>query len=114
MEITKQEVEKVAQLARLEITPAEKEYAEHVYHLYVIRSKKRDAVQQYLSEHKIHTQIHYPVPVHKQKAYRDLGFDVHLPVTERICNEILSLPMHPWLSEFDVQTIADALTSAVI
>jgi dTDP-4-amino-4,6-dideoxygalactose transaminase len=94
------------------ITPVEKEYAEHVYYLYVIRCNDRDALQQNLSQRKIHTQIHYPVPVHKQRAYQDLGFDVHLPVTEQICGEILSLPMHPWLSEDDVRTIVDAVASA--
>lgn len=94
------------------ITPIEKKYVEHVYHLYVIQSRQRNALQQHLSRRKIHTQIHYPVPVHKQKAYQHLGYEVHLPVTERICNEILSLPMHPWLSEMDIQTIVDALVSA--
>ena len=54
------------------ITPIEKKYAEHVYHLYVIRCKQRNALQQFLSQHGIHTQIHYPVPVHKQKAYQDI------------------------------------------
>jgi dTDP-4-amino-4,6-dideoxygalactose transaminase len=95
------------------ITPIEKEFAEHVYHLYIIRSGERDKLQQHLLQHNIHTQIHYPVPVHKQKAYRDLGFDVRLPITERICDEILSLPMHPWLSEADVKTIVDAVKSAL-
>ncbi|MBL7107340.1 MAG: DegT/DnrJ/EryC1/StrS family aminotransferase [Phycisphaerae bacterium] len=87
------------------ITPTEKEYAEHVYHLYVIRCEQRNDLQQHLSQHGINTQVHYPVPVHKQKAYQDLGFDVQLPITERICNEILSLPMHPWLSDVDVETV---------
>ena len=94
------------------ITPIEKKYVEHVYHLYVVQSRQRNALQQHLSRCKIHTQIHYPVPVHKQKAYQHLGYEVHLPVTERICNEILSLPMHPWLSEMDIQTIVDTLVSA--
>jgi len=95
------------------VTPIEKEFAEHVYHLYVIRCGKRDKLQQHLLQNNIHTQIHYPVPAHKQKAYRDLGFDVRPAVTERICTEILSLPMHPWLSEADVKTIVDAITSAL-
>jgi dTDP-4-amino-4,6-dideoxygalactose transaminase len=95
------------------ITPIEKEYAEHVYYLYVIRCERRNALQRHLSQRKIHTQIHYPVPVHRQRAYQDLGFDVDLPVTERICGEILSLPMHPWLSEDDVRTIVDEVISAL-
>ena len=95
------------------VTPVEKKSAEHVYHLYVIRCGKRDNLRQYLLQHNIHTQIHYPVPVHKQKAYRDLGFDIRLAVTEGICDEILSLPMHPWLSEADIKTVADAVKSAM-
>lgn len=95
------------------VTPAEKEYARHVYHLYVIKSKVRDALQQRLSQRKIHTQIHYPVPVHKQTAYRDLAVDVRLPVTERTCGQILSLPIHPWLSEVDVRTITAAVRSSL-
>ena len=95
------------------ITPIAKEFAEHVYHLYVIKCRQRDALRQNLLQHNIHTQIHYPIPVHKQKAYQDLGFDIRLPITERICDEILSLPMHPWLSESDVQTVAGAITSAL-
>jgi len=91
------------------ITPIEKEYARHVYHLYVIRCKNRDKLQQHLLKNGIRTQIHYPVPVHKQKAYLNLGFNVHLPVTEKICNEILSLPMHPWLNHEEVSKIAEVI-----
>jgi len=88
------------------ILPVEKNYAKHVYHLYVIRSKNRDKLQQYLSQNGIQTQIHYPLPVHKQKSYLDLGFRTHLPVTEKICGEILSLPMHPWLNQEEVEFIS--------
>ncbi len=95
------------------ITPIEKEFAEYVYHLYVIRSRERNKLQQNLLQNNIHTQIHYPTPVHKQKAYRDLGFDIRLPVTEEICDEILSLPMHPYLSDADIKTIVDAIISAL-
>jgi dTDP-4-amino-4,6-dideoxygalactose transaminase len=93
------------------VTPVEKKYARHVYHQYVIKSKQRDTLQQHLSQSRIQTQVHYPTAVHKQTAYRDLGFDVHLPVTERICGEILSLPIHPWLSEADVLTVTRGVTS---
>jgi len=75
----------------------------------VIRSKNRDKLQQYLSQNGIQTQIHYPLPVHKQKSYLDLGFRTHLPVTEKICGEILSLPMHPWLHQEEVQKICSVL-----
>lgn len=95
------------------ITPQETTFAEHVYHLYVIRSSQRDSLQKKLSEKNIRTQIHYPIPVHKQKAYQELGFDVSLPVTEKICKEILSLPMHPFLKEDDIYTVVDAIKSSI-
>ncbi len=95
------------------ITPYETTFTEHVYHLYVIRSSQRYLLQKKLSENNIHTQIHYPVPVHKQKAYQELGFDVSLPVTEMICKEILSLPMHPFLKEDDIYTITESIKSSL-
>jgi len=85
--------------------PVEKDYAKHVYHQYVIRSKERSILQQRLKENEIQTLIHYPVPVHRQKAYVNSYFGNCLPVTERICGEILSLPMHPWLSRDEISTI---------
>ena len=91
------------------VTPIEKEYAKHVYHLYVIRYKNRGMLQQHLSKNGIQTQIHYPIPIHKQKAYLNLGFNVHLPVTEKICDEILSLPMHPWLKNYEVSSITEVI-----
>jgi len=91
------------------VTPIEKEYAKHVYYLYVVRCKDRDKLQQYLSEKGIQTMIHYPVPIHKQKAYFNLGFNIQLLLTENICNEILSLPMYPGLSEDEVLSIAEGI-----
>ena len=84
------------------ITPIEKEYAKHVYHLYVVRHKQRDKLQSYLLNHGIQTLIHYPIPVHAQKAYM---VPVKLSVTEKICKEVLSLPINPWLKENEVTTI---------
>ena len=86
------------------ILPIEKEYAKHVYHLYVIRHKQRNKLQQYLFEHGVQTLIHYPIPTHTQKAYMRSD---KLPITERICDEILSLPMHPWLNENEVNAISE-------
>jgi dTDP-4-amino-4,6-dideoxygalactose transaminase len=88
--------------------PIEKKYAKHVYHLYVIKNKKRDLLQGYLKQKDIQTLIHYPIPVHKQKAY---GIDQKLMATENICGKILSLPMDPWLREDEVKTIADAVNN---
>jgi len=87
------------------ILPIEKNYARHVYHLYVIRSKNRDKLREYLLEKGIQSQIHYPVPVHKQKAYLDLGIKIHLPVTENISNQILSLPMFPGIKDKEIKYI---------
>ncbi|AEA46579.1 DegT/DnrJ/EryC1/StrS family aminotransferase [Archaeoglobus veneficus] len=91
------------------VTPTEKEYAKHVYHLYVIRYKERDKLQQNLLKCGIQTQIHYPIPMHRQKAYLELEYNTSLPVTEKICNEILSLPMHPWLREEEIRRISNCI-----
>ncbi len=88
------------------ILPHEHEDARSVYHLYVVRCQQRDRLQQRLSERGIQTQIHYPVPIHKQPAYAQSHRQVSLPVTEQACTEILSLPMHPFLTDDEVmQTI---------
>lgn len=87
------------------ILPIEKDYAKHVYYLYVVRSKNRDELKYHLLKNEIQTQIHYPVPIHKQKTYLDLGYKIHLPVTEMECNKILSLPMNPWLKENEIEKI---------
>jgi dTDP-4-amino-4,6-dideoxygalactose transaminase len=65
--------------------------ASHVWHLFVIRSPHRDKLQQYLTDHGIQTLIHYPIPPHKQKAYRELN-SLSFPITEKIHSEVLSLP----------------------
>lgn len=83
--------------------PIEKEYGKHVYHLYVVRSTQRDGLKKWLEQHKIGTSIHYPTPIHLQPAYEDLGFSCgDFPVAEQSVKEILSLPMHPHLTEDDV------------
>lgn len=87
------------------IKPVEKDYAKHVYHLYVIRNKERDKIHQNLIKNGIQAQIHYPIPVHKQKAYEYLKPSSKLPVTEKISQEILSLPIHPWIKENEIQKI---------
>jgi dTDP-4-amino-4,6-dideoxygalactose transaminase len=87
-------------------TPLEREYAKHVYHLYVITHNERDKLQNYLMEKGIQTFIHYPTPVHRQKAY---ATKVKLPITEKTCGKILSLPIHPWLYEDEVRTITKCI-----
>src|SRR6202011_5439021 len=79
-------------------TPYESPRTRAVYHLYVIRSRYRDQLQRHLAQAEIATQIHYPTPLHLQKAYADFGYNLgDFPVAERIASEILSLPMYPHL-----------------
>lgn len=93
--------------------PEEKSYVKPVYHLYVIRAKKRDVLRSFLKRQGIETQIHYPVPIHKQKAYYSLGLKkYHLPVTERYSKEIISLPVFPELSPVIVRKIAKFINMA--
>src|SRR5262249_5949895 len=74
---------------------------EHVFHLFVIRTTRRRAVQEFLSQRGIDTGIHYPVPLHLTEAYQSLGYPGRgsLPVSEQLAEEILSLLMFPELSE---------------
>jgi dTDP-3-amino-3,4,6-trideoxy-alpha-D-glucose transaminase len=82
---------------------------QHVYHLYVTRTMDRDGVRERMKSAGAEAQIHYPVPVHRQPAYRDLGYaEGSLPVTERLCREILSLPMYVGLTDDDVRRVAHA------
>jgi len=85
---------------------------EHVYHLYVVRSRQRDELQAHLAAVGISTGIHYPIPIHLQPAYKELGHTAgDFPVTERLAAEILSLPMYPELSEESICAVADAVNS---
>ena len=85
-------------------------YLEHVWHQFVIRSEQRDKLQEYLLNNGIQTQIHYPIPPHKQKAYKEMsGFN--LPITEQIHKEVLSLPISPLLTDQEVNKITDALSN---
>ena len=82
----------------------------HVWHLFVVRCKEREVLQRYLSEHGIGTMIHYPIPPHKQQAYREFA-NQSLPLTEKIHEEVLSIPLHERLREEEVERIIDALNS---
>ncbi len=77
------------------------EGADPVWHLFVLRSKRRDELQRYLKSKGVNTLVHYPVPPHLQKAYRDSVFPGPYPITEAIHHEALSLPMGPHLSDAD-------------
>ena len=100
-----------AKLRRLGfVTSAEAAERRHVYHIFSIFHPKRDEIQEWLAERGIQTGLHYPVPVHLQRAYRDLGHRPgDFPVAERIAEEQLSLPIYPEMDESDAELIVDAL-----
>ncbi|MGE5620706.1 MAG: DegT/DnrJ/EryC1/StrS family aminotransferase [Sphingomonadaceae bacterium] len=92
------------------VLPFEADYGRHVYHLYVIRTPRRDELQRFLADRGIGSLIHYPVPVHLQEAYRDLGVPAGaLPATERCAREILSLPLYPELPDEQIAEVAEAV-----
>jgi dTDP-4-amino-4,6-dideoxygalactose transaminase len=103
-------------LAGLEeiITPHEAPYGEHVYHIYAVRVRERDEVMRLLEENGIGCAVHYPVPIHLQKAYQPLGYlPGAFPVSERSSAEFISLPMFPELTEVQVRLVTDAVKGAL-
>lgn len=95
-------------------TPATPDWAEPVYHLYIIQANNRDKLQAALNEAGIATGIHYPVPIHLQPAYAELGHQPgDFPVTERLAQRILSLPMYPGITPEAVEYTAHTITQVV-
>lgn len=89
------------------VIPYEPSWSRAVYHLYVIRSRERDALVKALTANGIRTGFHYPVPLHQQECYRDWGYgNGSLPVTERVAAEIISLPMFPGLTAKQQERVA--------
>lgn len=82
--------------------------ADCVYHIFPIFSPQRDALQAHLSQCNIETMIHYPIPPHKQKCYKEWN-QLSLPITEKLHREELSLPLHPALSQNEIEQIIDAV-----
>lgn len=82
----------------------------HVWHLFVIRHPERDKLQAYLNGQGIQTLIHYPTPPHKQKAYNEWN-ELSLPITERIHNEVLSLPISPVITSNEIKSIVTAINA---
>lgn len=87
------------------VLPHVPEYTEPVWHLYVIRSKQRDALRAHLEQQGVATVIHYPIPPHRQACYRGAQFD-NLPNAELLAGEVLSLPMSPAISADEVELVA--------
>jgi dTDP-4-amino-4,6-dideoxygalactose transaminase len=90
------------------ITPTVAGDDSHIYHLYVIRTTRREALMQFLRDCEIATLIHYPVPIHQQRAFADCVFPP-LPNTERFAPQILSLPMFPEMTEAQVHEVVGAI-----
>lgn len=82
--------------------------AEHVWHLFVIRSQSRKKLQNYLTENGVQTLIHYPIPPHKQEAYKELS-NLSFPITEKLHEEVLSLPISPVMTAEDVAGIINVI-----
>jgi len=94
----------------LAVVPAERSDNTPVYHLYVISIPKRDELQAFLKDQGVFTGIHYPIPVHLQKAMEFLGYkEGDLPVTERVVSQILSLPMHAELTDDEIKYVVDSI-----
>jgi dTDP-4-amino-4,6-dideoxygalactose transaminase len=90
--------------------PAEADFARHVFHVYAVRTGDRQSLQRTLQANGVATGIHYPIPVHLQPAYSDLGYKAgQFPEAERAANEVLSLPMYPELSRTKLEMVAAAI-----
>jgi dTDP-4-amino-4,6-dideoxygalactose transaminase len=94
------------------LTPTEPSWSRAVYHLYVVRVADRDGMMEHLKKAGIGTGIHYPIPLHKQKAYAGMEYGVDaFPVSERAAGEILSLPMFPQLTTGQQGKVVEAVRS---
>jgi dTDP-4-amino-4,6-dideoxygalactose transaminase len=92
------------------VLPYEPEHVRAVYHLFVVRLQKRDALREHLKGRGISTGIHYPIPLHLQPAYRHLGYqEGDFPITEECARQVLSLPMYPELSREQMEEVARAI-----
>lgn len=96
------------------LLPAEAGHARHIFHVYAVRVAQRDDLMQQLAARGIGTGIHYPVPVHLQKAYAALGHQRgDFPVTEACADSFLSLPMYPELTDSQIETVAQELKACL-
>ncbi|MDY6965422.1 MAG: DegT/DnrJ/EryC1/StrS aminotransferase family protein [Halobacteriota archaeon] len=100
------------------ITPRVLDGCEHVFHQYTIRVTEesditRDDLVRVLNEEGIDTGIHYPIPIHKQPFYLDMGYNDHLPVSEKLASQVVSLPIHPSISNKDLDYISDVIREAL-
>ena len=94
------------------LLPVVPEWAEPVWHLFVVRTAHRTALREHLTAHGIATQIHYPSPPHRSGAYRHLGYTAaDFPIATRLAEEVLSLPISPHHSAEQIDSVAAAVRS---
>jgi dTDP-4-amino-4,6-dideoxygalactose transaminase len=84
----------------------EKNYMRHVYSYFVIRTEKRDELKSFLEKNGIETIIHYPIPIHKQRAYKEYN-SISLPISERVARQVLSLPIHPYMEDIEIRYVIE-------
>lgn len=92
------------------ILPQVKKEENHVWHIFAIRTKNKDNLQKYLQDNDIQTLIHYPIPPHRQQAYKEWN-NLNFPLTEQIHNEILSLPISPVMTQDEVQKVIEVINN---
>ena len=96
------------------VTPYESPHNRHVYHIYALRVPHRDTLIKALKAENIETLIHYPIPIHLQPAYLDLGYHAgDFPCSEEVAKEVISLPLYPEMSDSAIQTVSDAIIKSV-
>ncbi len=109
-----QELQPLAEAGKL-VLPKTVENASHVYHLFVVRTEKRNELQQFLTDNGIGSLIHYPIPPHLQEAYQHLGYQKgDFPIAEEIAATCLSLPMYPYLTATQITEICDKVQLCLI
>jgi dTDP-4-amino-4,6-dideoxygalactose transaminase len=89
--------------------PKDIPHTSHVYHQFTIQHNKRDELKDYLAQHGISAVVYYPIPVHKQKVFTDMGYSEQLPEVERVSNLVLSLPMYPELDDEKINYIVSVI-----
>src|SRR5678815_4756160 len=96
------------------VPPIERQGVRHVYHVYVVRSSDRDGLRARLTDAGVQTGVHYPIPVHLQPAYRNLGYGTgDFPVAEAIAREILSLPMFPEMTDAQIEEVGSVIRAGL-
>lgn len=92
------------------VLPTWNSIEQHVFHLFVIRTENREKLQEYLEKNAVQTVIHYPIPPHKQEAYKEWN-DLSFPVTEKIHREVLSLPISPVIEQEEIEKVVELLNA---